>query len=161
MYTAASESGELGCISRCVETRGEYVRIDGKLPDRGQLRMSQQACAVREWTTGRTWKTAVKGTWNTERHINEQELIGVILGVRWLARQPRLCSAGRRVVVLCDSRVAVGALAKGRSSSRKLLPLLRRFSGLVFASRLQVAFVWVPTDCNPADGPSRHVRRPN
>ena len=63
---------------------------------------------------------------------------------------------GLRVVNLCDSRVALGAFAKGRSSSRALNKILR--SCLVWSlagSKLRVN-LWIHTDSNPADYPSRN-----
>ena len=74
-----------------------------------------------------------------------------------MAQQPRFW--GQRAVFLGDSRVAVAALAKGRSSSYALLPLTREFAAYSFVTGIQISMAWVSTLHNPADGPSRAVSR--
>ena len=96
------------------------------------------------------------GTFRVRSHINRQELIAAILALRWMGQQSRFF--GRRVLLLCDSTVVVGALAKGRSSARALQALLRRFAGLSLSFNITVSLIWVSTDINPADGPSRGRR---
>lgn len=60
-----------------------------------------------------------------------------------------------RVIVILDSRVAVGAVRKGRSSSRKLNALLRQIAALQLDSGVRLEVAWVPTWGNPADAPTR------
>ena len=50
-----------------------------------------------------------------------------------------------------DSMVILGALAEGRSASRRLAPLVMKFDSLVVSL---LVHCW--TDLNPEDGPSRH-----
>ena len=72
----------------------------------------------------------------------------------------RLSNQGvRRQRILCcvDSRVVLGAVTKGRSSSRKLNHVLRKLAYECLASSLTVDLLWVPSWANPADAPSRHV----
>jgi hypothetical protein len=61
-----------------------------------------------------------------------------------------------------DSRVILGAFAKGRSSSSQLNKVLRGCLGLQVLGRKRVLNFWVPSADNPADDPSRSVtlRRP-
>ena len=73
--------------------------------------------------------------------------------VQWVLRSPR--RFGHRIVVLIDSRVAVGGTVKGRSGSAALNVLLRRIAALVLAGGLQLYLVFVPSAHNPADPPSR------
>ena len=61
-------------------------------------------------------------------------------------------------MVLIDSRVWIGAAAKGRSSSVPLLRLLRRVAAMVLASGVVVHYVYIPSAHNPADAPSRGIR---
>ena len=83
-------------------------------------------------------------------HINVLEGEALVLFLRWLLRTKRRHSS--RVVVLLDSAVVLGAAAKGRSSSQ-----LNRLETL--AGSLQVHLVFVPSSENPADLPSRGLRR--
>ena len=68
---------------------------------------------------------------------------------------PVCASLKAQLVVLCDSRVIVGAWSKGRSSSRQLNGLLRSCLAWSIAGRKLLCLLWVGTHFNPADGPSR------
>jgi hypothetical protein len=59
------------------------------------------------------------------------------------------------VLCLTDSRVALGAWAKGRSSTRRLKRVLRCTLGHLLLGKLRVACIWISTHTNPADHPSR------
>jgi len=71
----------------------------------------------------------------------------------------RISSAFRNggAIRLCfnDSRVVVGACAKGRSSSFKLNGLLRTQLPFLVFGDLALALLWVETESNVADFPSR------
>ena len=60
-----------------------------------------------------------------------------------------------RFLVLCDSMVTIGAVRKMRSSSRSLLVQLRKIAAVTLATGVRLTLRWIPTDMNPADGPSR------
>ena len=57
-------------------------------------------------------------------HINIEEGVAVIRYLRWVLRSTRRFR--HRVVLLDDSKVALGSLAKGRSSSTPLYTIVRR-----------------------------------
>ena len=91
-----------------------------------------------------------------KEHINIMEGKAFLAALRWVLRRPD--RHRRRLVVLIDSRVWIGAAAKGRSSSVPLLRLCRRVAALVLASGVVVHYVYIPSKHNPADAPSRGVR---
>jgi len=62
---------------------------------------------------------------------------------------------GCRVFHLTDSYVVMSIVAKGRSSSNLLKPLLRRLSALVLSYGLYVVVIHVESTENPTDGASR------
>jgi len=99
------------------------------------------------------WSTIVACPWRRGEHINVLELRAFMLGVEWQLSRPR--SRGSRLLFWADSSVLVGAVRKGRSSSFALLVLLRRLAALSLVTDTQVHVNWVPTEVNPADGPSR------
>ena len=69
-----------------------------------------------------------------------------------------LAAEGRRncrVLAITDSRVALGALSKGRSSSRRVNHLLKKAAALCLCHGFQFDAVWVPTWSNTADALSR------
>jgi len=62
---------------------------------------------------------------------------------------------GKRLVNLVDSRVVLGAHAKGRSSSLLLNGIQRTFIPYSICGRKHVTNLWVDTHNNPSDHPSR------
>ncbi|CAK0817411.1 unnamed protein product, partial [Prorocentrum cordatum] len=62
--------------------------------------------------------------------------------------------------LLLDSRVSIGAISKGRSSSTAINKLLRRRAPLQLATGSYVGCHFVPTRLQPADAPSRTLRDP-
>ncbi len=91
-------------------------------------------------------------------HINELEGSAFVLCLRRLLRSRR--HHARRLVVLVDSAVWLGAAAKGRSSFR-LNRMLRRAAALQMADDILLCLIFVPSASNPSDGASRGVRRRN
>lgn len=101
------------------------------------------------------WRTIISSPWRgAEEHINLFELRAVTTSLRWVLSFPS--SVDRRLLLLCDSQVAVGALMKGRSSSQPILRRLRHIAALLLASGLRVCARWIASHLNPADEPSRH-----
>jgi hypothetical protein len=96
----------------------------------------------------------------TGRQIGLQEVAALAALVRRLARDPRCWN--RRVIVIVDARVIRRAVTRGRSSSRTLNRALRRLAAHHLLSGIQLLVIWVPTDVNVADDPTRHktVRDP-
>jgi hypothetical protein len=67
----------------------------------------------------------------------------------------------RRQICFNDYQVCVGAFTKGRSSSRKLNRILRYTGLMLVAMGLVLSLVWIGTDRNPADYPSRFKALPS
>jgi hypothetical protein len=99
------------------------------------------------------WRTLVSSAWRDDEHINALELRAVLLAVHWALSSPS--SPSSRVYILLDSAVAFFSLWKGRSSSPKLLMVLRKISAALLAGGLTLLPGWVPSAVNPADAPSR------
>ena len=100
-----------------------------------------------------SWRTIISYPWRHPEHINVLELRALSTCVRWVISHPS--SNCRRLLLLSDSQVAVGALSKGRSSSFQILRRLRFISAMVLATGLQLYARWIDSASNPADGPSR------
>ena len=86
-------------------------------------------------------------------HINLREARALHFYVRWVLRARN--RHRHRFVVLVDSKVVVGAACKGRSGSLRLNEWLRRIFCLCFAGGLRMHVVFIPSEHNPADFPSR------
>jgi len=62
--------------------------------------------------------------------------------------------------MLLDAKAVLGAIAKGRSSSPSLARPTRRLSAHLLAGELHLKVVYVPSEENAADDPSRGRTRP-
>ena len=91
-------------------------------------------------------------------HINVREGRAFLARLRWVLRARS--RHGHRIVILVDSRVWLGGVTKGRSSSLPLNSLLRQVAALVMAGGLVLYVVFIPTAWNPADDPSRGLVLP-
>ncbi len=102
--------------------------------------------------------TIMSGVWKYNEyntHINELELQSVLLGVRWLCSLVCVRGSGRRIVLLVDNAVSKYVVTKGRSSSIPLMKLLRRLCCFTIAMDIRLQLIYIPSEWNPADGPSR------
>jgi hypothetical protein len=99
------------------------------------------------------WSVLISRPWRHAEHINALELRAVLLALHWALSHPT--AIGSRVLLLLDSLVAHGALWKGRCSSPALLLVVRKVSALLLAGGVSLGPGWLPSACNPADGPSR------
>ena len=64
----------------------------------------------------------------------------------------------RRVLILTDSMATLGAIGKGRSSVPSFLRLCRHISAISLGFGMLPYMRYIPSELNPADGPSRSVR---
>ena len=103
---------------------------------------------------GSRWRTVVSSPFRFPGHINDKELWAMTTGARWAFSSPKTFRS--RLLLWCDSLVAVFAARKGRSSSFPLLRRLRRLSAVILAGGIDLRVAWIPTHCNPADEPSRN-----
>jgi hypothetical protein len=98
-------------------------------------------------------RVIISSRWRASEHINVLELRAILLALHWLLSYPS--SHFSRVYLLVDSAVALFSLWKGRSSSPRLLLILRKVNVLLMSSGISLLTGWLPTDRNPADRPSR------
>ena len=99
------------------------------------------------------WPPIFATRWKFEEHINSLEIRAVYLALLWKAREKRLTS--RRAFHVTDSYVAMSILSKGRTSSRKLQPLIRKISALLLAGQTQLVLAHIDSSDNPTDEASR------
>ena len=106
-------------------------------------------------TLKKHWKTVFSLESRDPAHINIKELRAARIYARRRAREALRNRHGARVVLLIDSRAAAGALAHGRSPSRALNGGLRTLLPLLLAADLTLCPLWIPSEANPSDAPSR------
>ena len=103
------------------------------------------------WTVERSWH------WKKGGHINVLE-VGAVVS---LLKDAVISRSDRRLNILLDSNVAKCALAKGRSSSKMLTPVLMKAAALQIAGGLYPSYNFAPTRLNTADHPTRDRRLPD
>ena len=105
------------------------------------------------------WRTLKCWHWKRKSHINVLKAHAG-LGVLAAAAEAHPDS---RFVALMDSRVAKGALTKGRSSSDRLQKTCKRSAAIQLAFGLYPGWNFAPTRLNVADDPTRRapVRSPS
>ena len=101
------------------------------------------------------WKTVLKLTCTDDAHINLKELRAVKLYCRRRARLSKHYPFGQRLLILVDSKVAVGAITRGRSPSPSINRVLRQLIPICLAGKLHITPLWIPSKLNPSDPPSR------
>ena len=100
------------------------------------------------------WRTVVSYKFKFEEpRIVLLEAQALLTGLRWLFSDPKYF--GRRIVFFLDSQSLLGAVVKGRSSSRRLNRLCRKMAALFLITQIKPAYLWIPSQFNPADEPSR------
>lgn len=112
---------------------------------------------VVSFVQARRWRTAFVHSWEHDAHINALEMAAALMALRWLIRDG---VQRKRAILLCDSTVAIGVLAKGRSSSPDLLRYARLTAALSLGHDVDLIPVYVPSASCPADPPSRGLPAP-
>ena len=146
--TPGQEMSHLRSLLRSVSYRGTDVRfmfdVDESMPEVPYLSLRWQ------W---KTWKTVLAFPCQQDGHINELELntFAVFLKRRSRSRNKQ----HTKFFHVLDSMVCRGALAKGRSSSKRLIRVLRRCSALMLAMDGYCYPLWTISAWNFADKPSR------
>ena len=133
-----------GSIWYSADFKGRYVRLNEQQEVGGASPFPTQDM---------TWRTLAAWKWQHEQHINVLESNVVFQCIRYRSRDPSRHLS--RVVLGVDNTAAIGAGAKGRSSSSRLNRILKRQGALLLASGQYPGYIYVPSADNPADGPSR------
>eukprot|EP00971_Amphidinium_carterae_P347076 6488902-Amphidinium_carterae.3 len=146
-YSCAS----LLCMQQLSTHRGSDVRLTTGLLHKPDL-WPRQSITAEHWV----WRTCMAFRLRSD-HINVLELRAILATLRWRTRRG-ICAA--RFVHASDSQICLSVLAKGRSSSNLLNHVLRQCNALMLAACLQPSWIYVSTEQNPADRPSRFFEQP-
>lgn len=104
------------------------------------------------------FRTAIRHRWQYIEHINVLEARAIYLAVQHMA----LSAVTRSTIVplFVDSTAALGAVAKGRSTSATLNKVCRRIAAVLLQNGFRLELYWVPTASNLADSTSRFLTGP-
>ena len=87
----------------------------------------------------------------------ELEGHALLLAVEYVARAAN--RHRKHVLFTVDAQAVLYVALKGRSSSPSLGFIFRRLGALVSATGIHPHYLWIPSEHNPADRPSRGLRR--
>ncbi len=144
-------------MGRFAEKRGDYITLQTpngegtSLPDRigtpHKLSVPQSRFGV-----------LISARARHQSHASVLEAHALRLALEWLGRAAR--HHNRRQVILVDAKAVLGAAVKGRTSSRALRLQLRRLAALQLATHVALHLLYIPSEHNPSDHPSRGVPIP-
>lgn len=100
------------------------------------------------------WRETMAFRWKQDGHINEPQAL--VSHIRRLLKEPAVSSV--RLMVVIDSQVLFYCFGKGRSASKRLNCLLKRFMALELAGDFYFFPIWTLSAWNYADNPSRRLR---
>lgn len=145
-----------GCLA---ERRGDYVKFyvpDGEEAPKDRIGKPHVLPFARS-----CFKTAMSTRARWKAHSSSLEANALLLALKWLLRKP--ANFHHRLVLLVDAKAVLGAAVKGRTSAPGLRRCLRQIGALSLATNSLLRIVYVPSEYNPADAPSRGklVRKPN
>ena len=139
------------------ERRGDYVRLsrDGSTlaePEKSRLGTPHQLQIRPEdfWDV-----LSIRA--ERREHPGILELKGVLLGLRWVLRSRARFNS--RLLFLIDAKAALSAVAKGRTGSPAFDGTLCSIMSLLLATGCLMRAIYIPSEDNPADHPSRGRRR--
>ena len=99
------------------------------------------------------WKQGWKTAWRQDDSITILEALAAHLALLWRLGYKK--ELRKRFLHFIDNQATIGALAKGRSSSRNLHRIFRKSYALLLASGTRRALQYIETDLNVADEGSR------
>jgi hypothetical protein len=99
------------------------------------------------------WGIIIASRVKKKARIEALEAHAALLSLRWLVSRKH---RAKTAVLLIDSTVVVGALAKGRTSAFHVLVVVRKIAAIAIGLGMRLIVVWIPSELNSADYPSRH-----
>jgi hypothetical protein len=146
-------------VGRFADIAGSYVRVDRTNPHPNDEAERPRVGTRQELGLSKHhFRPVLAKEAKFKAHSGALEATGVSLGIKWVLRDRRRHST--RVVMLVDAQAVLGAAARGRSSAKSFGREIRRLAALVLGGDLLVRYVYIPSEDNPGDAPSRnkHVR---
>jgi hypothetical protein len=140
-------------ITRNVSHRGTDVKLDHGVPF-----SASDFCRRSIDPTHWEWKVVLSYKWKQPNaHITQLETVAVLDLMRKLSRSAS--NFNKKSLLLVDNASVVGILTKGRTSAYSLRQPLRRLAAVLVATSSRFIVAWVKSEWNPADGPSRWVKK--
>ena len=142
-------------VARFADIAGAFVRVDRSVPyehDEDERPRIGTKCEL--GLSKHDFEPVILARARYKAHSGSLEATGLPMAVRWLLRDPRRHS--KRVVVLVDAQAVLGAAACRRSLAQTINREIRRYGALVLGGDLLVRLVYILSEDNPGDAPSRN-----
>jgi hypothetical protein len=148
---------ELRDLGRLAERRGDFVRLgrDGDPddePERDRIGTPHTLDLCKH-----DFSDVICIRASRKEHSSVMEAKGLLLLIRWVLRSAK--HQHSRLLALVDAKAILSAAAKGRTSSPMLKCTMCSISAYLLAGDVLLRPLYVPSEDNPADSPSRGVRR--
>ena len=147
-------SEEAAEICRLAERRGDFVRLKPEQSDPVEVHRLGNPHRLRH--TQKDFKTVICSRAKWKAHSGVLEAHAYLLALKWASR--RAGNHHSKVPFLIDAKVVIGAASKGRSSARALRTVLRAAAAVTLAADFLPRLIYIPSESNPADRPSRGRR---
>ena len=113
---------------------------------------------IRLKTLQKSWRVTGRYKWKRAEPIPVLEARAALHGVKHTLRKQS--NFGKRHLILSDSITAVCSLDRGRGRAFKMRRVSQQVGALSLATHSSFHFRWLPSEWNPADGPSRGSKFP-
>jgi hypothetical protein len=138
-------------VAQHAERTGACVRLHGE----ESLEKLRQGSFHRLSVPRHRFRTVVSHRATYAAHSGALEAAGVTMMLRWCVRS-RL-RHGTRLAALVDAQAVLHALSKGRSSAPTIKAEVRRAGAICLGCDMLVRYIYIPSESNPADAPSRGI----
>ena len=125
----------------------EYLRLSG-----WDLKQDFPEVPVHQLKS-QEWATVRQGAWRRSEHIVHLEARALVKSFEFLVHDTEISHC--RQLFLVDSMSASLSFDRCRSKNFRMLRQIRKFCSLALARNVAFSVRWVPSELNPADGPSR------
>ena len=142
-------------LSRAAVGPGRYVHIAGDEAAPAGSPRARAGAPVSLPISRSAFRSVISSRRRFAGHSGALEAAAFSLGLRWLLRAGS--RHGLRQVFLIDATAVQGAVRKGRSSAPSIRREISRIAALTLAGGLNITYLYVPSEFNPADDPSRGV----
>eukprot|EP00971_Amphidinium_carterae_P352299 6492534-Amphidinium_carterae.3 len=115
-------------------------------------------CHLHQLVASTQFVERVRYKFRGDSHINILEGHAWLTGLRWFCRQVKPSRMGTRLICVGDSQVWTHVLQRGRSSSQRLNRVATQALPWLLAHGIQVVPLWVESECNPSDDPTRGAK---
>ena len=142
-------------FSQFAERQGDYIRLYRRPddpPEKDRLGVPHRLPFQQE-----DFSIVISKRACWQAHSGILEAHSLLLAVKWLSRSAK--HHGHRIPLLIDAKAILGAAAKGRSSAPGLRGVLRQLAALIMGCNFLLRLVYIPSESNPADAPSRGVKQ--